>query len=130
MTSRHNFPMRTTSFRSSQTVEFFAPVPWNVMTEIPPPAEPVRPNPIAIPETPLMDPETLAFLDARLRASRAYLEYGCGGSTRMAVGLHVPHILSVESDHAFGLAVQEAVQGDLKGIDLQLFLPKLGPTGR
>jgi hypothetical protein len=77
-----------------------------------------------------MDPETLAFLDERLRVSRAYLEYGSGGSTRMAVGLRVPHILSVESDHAFGRAVQQAVQGDLQGIDFQLFLPKVGPTGR
>lgn len=100
------------------------------MPDLPPADAPAAPKPIRIAERPLMDPETLAFLEERLPASRVYLEYGAGGSTRMAVGLRVPHIFSVESDHAFGLAVQQAVRQDLQGIDFQLFLPKLGPTGR
>jgi hypothetical protein len=100
------------------------------MSESQPLADPAAPKAISIPERPFMDPETLIFLDAHMRASHVYLEYGSGGSTRMAVGLRVPHIYSVESDHAFGRAVHQAVQHDLQGIDFQLFLPRVGPTGR
>jgi len=40
-----------------------------------------------------------------LTASQCYLEYGSGGSTRLAASLDVPIIYSVESDQAFLNAV-------------------------
>ena len=76
-----------------------------------------------------MDAQTVAFLEERMRASRVYLEYGSGGSTRLAVRLQVPHVFSVESDQAYGRAVRRVVQQELGATEFEMLLPDLGPTG-
>lgn len=83
----------------------------------------------AVPEMPHMDAEALAFFEERLRVTQCLLEYGAGGSTRLAARRGVPRILSVESDPAFGQAVAAAQRQEPGERAFELFTPDLGPTG-
>ncbi|MBX9749809.1 MAG: hypothetical protein K5Q68_09365 [Roseococcus sp.] len=83
----------------------------------------------AVPSLPHMEAEGLDFFEDRLRRTQCLLEYGAGGSTRLAARLGVPRILSVESDLAFGQAVATALRQEEPGCDFELCAPDLGPTG-
>ena len=63
----------------------------------------------SVPERPHMPEPVIAWLEEKLRLSTCFLEYGSGGSTRLAASIGVPHIVSVESDRAFAAAVHAAV---------------------
>lgn len=65
----------------------------------------------AVAEKPHMPDAVVAWLDAQLRETQCFLEYGSGGSTRLAASLNVPRIVSVESDVAYIDAVRDAVTG-------------------
>lgn len=67
---------------------------------------------VRVPERPFMPPLEAGFLEEALGTSSCFLEYGSGGSTRLAARLRVPRIYSVESDLAFAEAVREAVRAD------------------
>jgi hypothetical protein len=79
---------------------------------------------------PMMSPAAISFLRERLSASKCYLEYGGGGSTRMAARLGVPRIFSVESDVVFARAVEDAVSSDNSSSVVTITTPPLGETGR
>lgn len=89
-----------------------------------PPASEIR-----IPSRPHMDAPTIAFLQERMQQSRCYLEYGCGGSTRMATRYQIPFVFSVESDLAFAKAVRRVVSQQPSASELRMSAPDLGPTG-
>ncbi len=55
---------------------------------------------------PLMPRDVIALLEEKLATCRCYLEFGAGGSTRLAASLGVPHVFSVESDAAWAAAVR------------------------
>lgn len=48
-----------------------------------------------------MSPEERALFERTISASRCYLEFGCGGSTEIAVSKSIPFIVSVESDRSW-----------------------------
>lgn len=85
-------------------------------------------SPITIPRRPHMPDETVAFLGEKLGGSRCYLEYGAGGSTRMAVLARVPHVFSVESDPDFARAVRRAVSHDVRNTFVKVRTTNIGPT--
>lgn len=85
-------------------------------------------KPIRVGSRPLMPPETVAFLEERLRRSACYLEYGSGGSTRLAVRLGVKRVFSVESDAAFARAVCAAVERDRRETQFRMVVAAIGPT--
>jgi len=66
-----------------------------------------------VPLTPHMPADEVEKLTSLLKKARCFLEFGAGGSTRLAASLNVPHIYSVESDEAFSAAVAGAV-GEMK----------------
>jgi hypothetical protein len=82
----------------------------------------------AIPERPFMPAAVVSWLEARLRETQCFLEYGAGGSTRLAASLGVPRIISVESDRAFALAVKRAVAHSGSASILNLVHADIGPT--
>lgn len=61
-----------------------------------------------VPDEPHLDPETLAWFAGRLGKARSYMEFGAGGSTRLAGRLGVPTI-SVEGDPFFARAVRKGL---------------------
>ena len=71
-----------------------------------------------VPALPHMPEAGIAKLRELLTVSQCYLEYGSGGSTRLAASLDVPIIYSVESDQAFLNAVAGAL-----GATRSAFLP-------
>lgn len=84
----------------------------------------------AIPELPAMPPACIEFMQDRLAASDCFLEYGAGGSTRLAARLNVRSIYSVESDAAFMQAVEDSVkrQGETRS-RLHTLVQNIGATG-
>lgn len=84
---------------------------------------------IRIPSRPHMDAPTIAFLQERMQRSRCYLEYGCGGSTRMATRYQIPFVFSVESDLIFAKAVRRVVSQQRTASQFRMSAPDLGPTG-
>jgi hypothetical protein len=79
---------------------------------------------------PLMPREIVAFLEEKLRACRCYLEYGAGGSTRLAASLGVPYVFSVESDAAWAEAVRREVSNDRRGKFVKVRTVDIGATGK
>lgn len=84
---------------------------------------------ISVATRPSMPEEVIAHFRSRLEAATTYLEYGSGGSTRMAVRLNVPRIYSVESSAAFGKEVRRRVSWDRKETVFKMIVPPFGETG-
>jgi len=85
---------------------------------------------IRVASNPQMPAEAVAFLTERFATSACYLEYGSGGSTRLATRSKIPHIFSVESDAEFAKAVRRAVARDAKSIQFRMNVVNTGPIGR
>lgn len=108
-------------------------VPEN--NEAPEAAEPAATAPAAaeseirVATRPSMPEEVIAHFQSRLEAATTYLEYGSGGSTRMAVRLSVPRVYSVESSAVFGKAVRRSVSWDRKNTIFKMIVPPFGETG-
>lgn len=64
---------------------------------------------IVVRSVPHMPEGAVARLRIEMKKSKCYLEYGAGGSTRMAAIENIPYIFSVESDAVFAKAVRRAV---------------------
>ena len=79
-----------------------------------------------VPALPHMPEAAIAKLRELLTASQCYLEYGSGGSTRLAASLDVPIIYSVESDQAFLNAVAGALGATRSSF--RPFYVDIGPT--
>lgn len=63
----------------------------------------------AIRQLPFMPDSEIAYLRECLAECRCYLEYGAGGSTRLAARMQVERIYSVESDLKFAEAVANCI---------------------
>jgi hypothetical protein len=110
-------------------------VPWlhnmnRKQVEMSEKTEPVAPPGIRIPSTPHMPVEGVNFMREMLATTECYLEYGSGGSTRLAVKLGIPAVYSVESDADFGRAVRRYVSRDIRGTRFKMTVPKIGPTNQ
>lgn len=90
---------------------------------------PKRPTRFRIPERPAMPDAVVDWLESRLRGTRCFLEYGAGGSTRLAASLGVPRIVSVESDLAFAKAVRKLVVNSGSDSILDMLVANIGNTG-
>ena len=77
-----------------------------------------------VPEEPHLDPATLQWLLDRLPRAKSYLEFGAGGSTRVAGRLGIPTV-SVEGDRFFARAVRA---GLASGHQVTLLDADIGPT--
>lgn len=75
-------------------------------------------------DEPMLDLEANAWFVARLEEAQSYLEFGAGGTTRLAARLGIPTI-SVESDTYFARAVRE---GFAQGHKVQLVDAGIGLT--
>src|SRR3954452_1444381 len=82
----------------------------------------------AIPARPHMPDPVIDFLEARLSETKCFLEYGAGGSTRLAASIGVPQIVSVETNGAFAKAVTKAVAEMRSASILHMIWVNLGPT--
>lgn len=80
-----------------------------------------------VPEAPYLDDEALAFFLDALRTADVYLEYGSGGSTRVAA-THVNEIVSVETDAVYARAVREEVRHANPETRLRLVHADIGLT--
>ena len=80
----------------------------------------------------MSDPE-IDFFSSELLSSRIYLEYGSGGSTKLAVGLpNIESITSVESDPTYiegYLRSDVDVQLAIDSERLRFIVPDIGATG-
>lgn len=76
------------------------------------------------PSRPHLDDETAAWLEEQLRASRLFLEFGCGGSTLLADRLGV-RMISVESDPYYAAVVRRALS---RPEGAQILTPPMGLT--
>lgn len=61
-----------------------------------------------VPQDPHFDEESTSFFERELSKARSYVEYGSGGSTRMADRLRVPTI-SIEGDRHYAKAVRKTL---------------------
>lgn len=61
---------------------------------------------IQIPDTPVMPEACAELLEKQLSSCSAFVEYGSGGSTLLALSHQVPRIVSVESDQAWLQAIE------------------------
>ena len=88
-------------------------------------------TPIFVPAKPHMPPPAVAFLTEQLTRAHCFLEYGAGGSTRLAAQLGVPHVFSVESDRTFAAAVRRHVREEAKstGTNARIIVSNIGETG-
>lgn len=83
---------------------------------------------IQIPATPHMPPEAVEKLTELLEMSSCFLEYGAGGSTRLAGRIGVRSVYSVESDKRFLEAVGDALDKDNSSATFHPVFADIGPT--
>lgn len=88
-----------------------------------------EPSEIVVGEIPSMSVGGLARFRELMRQATCYLEYGSGGSTRLATRYKVARVYSVESDPIYAKAVRRAVSWDMKKTIFKMVVPELGPTG-
>jgi hypothetical protein len=99
-------------------------------TRISPPgaAPPAQAAAAGIPARPCMPDEVVLWLEAQLRRSQCLLEYGSGGSTRLAAKIGVPRIISVESDKDFAAEVQRVISASGSASVVDVLFADIGPT--
>jgi hypothetical protein len=83
---------------------------------------------IKVPRLAHMDQQGIDIFSEAIAKSKCYLEYGSGGSTRMAVKAKVPHIFSVESDADYARAVRRSVVNDGKDLFVKIRHGNIGKT--
>jgi hypothetical protein len=81
-----------------------------------------------IPTKPLMAPEAVERLSRLLGKSQCFLEYGAGGSTRLAASLDVPNIFTVESDPEFLNTLEVIIAQSGSKSRLHMHRADIGPT--
>lgn len=86
-----------------------------------------EPN-LELPDEPWMPARAAARLSALLAESDTYLEYGVGGSTRLASRSGPGTLIGVESDRRFLNAVGRAVKQAGRAIDWHPVHVDIGPT--
>ncbi|MGQ0699104.1 MAG: glycosyltransferase family 2 protein [Panacagrimonas sp.] len=83
---------------------------------------------ITVRPLPHMPRAAIECLRENLSASRCFLEFGSGGSTRMAVRMKVPHVYTVESDPAFARAVEHQIGKDAGETNFRMVSVDVGDT--
>jgi hypothetical protein len=78
-----------------------------------------------LPERPLLDDESEAWLAERLKSTKLFLEFGSGGSTVLANRLGVPSV-TIESDRLYAATVRKALPSPRTA---RILTPKMGITG-
>jgi hypothetical protein len=78
-----------------------------------------------------MTPEEVSLLHKYLKKSRFHLEFGCGGSTELAVRLKVGRIVSIESDKSWvdQLSEKPDISEAIAAKRLSLLHVDIGPVG-
>jgi hypothetical protein len=84
---------------------------------------------ISVPSLPHMHADQIDYLKGKLTGSRCFLEYGAGGSTRLAAQIGVERVYSVESDVKYSKEVVKAALADRPGFKLTMKTPNIGVTG-
>lgn len=100
----------------------------------PPAPEPPAPTP-PVPESVValevsMPAAEAEWLRAGYAAHDVILEYGTGGSTRLAAGQPHALIMGVESDRAWAEALEAGIRRDFPQAALRLHWADIGPTGK
>ena len=72
-----------------------------------------RTRPFEIPDKPLFDERGLDYFLNRVQSSRTYLEYGSGGSTRVAAQ-HVETLVTVESNRHYLKSVRQVLPANIQ----------------
>ena len=75
-----------------------------------------------------LDPEALAWFEAKLGQAQFYLEFGSGGSTRLAAELGVKTI-SIECDRFFARSVRDALPPPHQVTIMDIDIGLTGPWG-
>jgi len=86
-------------------------------------------KPLYVSNTPHMDPPEIEKLSALMKDAKTYIEYGCGGSTKLATN-YVDTIVSVENDGRFCNALKQSFANDDKGKKIIINHVSLGPSGK
>ena len=84
---------------------------------------------LEVPSQPAMPVDQMQYLQGKLANSKCFLEYGAGGSTRLAARMGVGHIFSVESDVEFSKNVVRQTLADNAERNLVMKTPNIGVTG-
>jgi len=84
---------------------------------------------LEVPNQPSMAVDQIQYLQSRLASSTCFLEYGAGGSTRLAARMGVGQIFSVESDVQFSTKVMKSALEDNSDCGLVMKTPDIGATG-
>lgn len=84
---------------------------------------------LEVPSQPAMPVDQMQYLQGKLANSKCFLEYGAGGSTRLAARMGVGQIFSVESDVKFSKKVIESALADNPDCRLVMKTPNIGATG-
>lgn len=81
------------------------------------------------PLAPQMTAEEVLLFSAFLRATRRYLEFGCGGSTGLAAGLVGESVVSVDSSREWIATVQAECAARAYRVQPRMMHADIGPTG-
>lgn len=84
---------------------------------------------VPVPSNPHMHADQIQYLQDKLEQSKCFLEYGAGGSTRLAARMGVGQIFSVESDVEYSKKVTRAALADRPDLSLTMKTPDIGVTG-
>ncbi len=84
---------------------------------------------VRVPSHPFMHADQIQYLQERLEQTKCFLEYGAGGSTRLAARLGVHQIFSVESDRDYAKKVRRSALADRPALNLTMKAPDIGTTG-
>lgn len=79
---------------------------------------------------PFMPDEEIAYLTEMYREARVILEYGAGGSTRIAASLPGKFTISVESDPNWARALQQEIDASNPASPAIIHHTDIGPVGR
>ncbi len=83
---------------------------------------------IVTPSQPSMAVDQIRYLQGKFASSKCFLEYGAGGSTRLAARMGVGQIFSVESDVEFSKEVVRSALAENPDCSLVMKTPDIGAT--
>lgn len=86
-------------------------------------------KPLYVSDTPHMDPPEIEKLKQLMQGAKTYIEYGCGGSTKLATN-YVDTIISVENDGRFCKALKQSFADNDNGKQIIINHVSLGPSGK
>lgn len=82
------------------------------------------------PKAPYMTPEEAAYLTEMYQKAGVILEYGSGGSTRIAAAMPGKTVFSVESDAGWAQSLQAEIDASEPASPATVYHVDIGPVGR